>query len=100
MFPRVFVFFADVAVMPGQTIDPAISDGRHVYSYVGAADERRAVERLELDLTHRGLRLVNLQWCVDQDGLERDEPPEPTAAEAERQARSGQIVYEPVSRLA
>ena len=86
--------------MPGQTIDPAISDGRHVYSYVGAADERRAVERLELDLTHRGLRLVNLQWCVDQDGLERDEPPEPTAAEAERQARSGQIVYEPVSRLA
>ena len=86
--------------MPGQTIDPAISDGRHVYSYVGAADERRAVERLELDLTHRGLRLVNLQWCVDQDGLERDEPPEPTAAEAERQARSGRIVYEPVSRLA
>ncbi len=86
--------------MPGQTIDPAISDGRHVYCYVGAANEQQAVERLELDLTHRGLRLVNLQWCVDQDGLECAEPPEPTAAQAERQARSGQIVYEPIGLLA
>ncbi len=94
---RVFAFFADIQPAPSTRIDPAITDGRHVYCYVGARDARAATARLEQDLHTRGLRLARVQWCVDQDRLVRDEPAEPSAAAAEQQAREGRIVYQPIA---
>ena len=96
MTRRVFAFFADVVAMPDAKVDREISDGCHVYCYVGAVNEREAIERLTLDLSQHGWRLVNVQWCVDQDSFQRDEGAEPAAAQSERDARGGRIVYEPV----
>lgn len=97
---RVFAFFADVVADVGGPKAPTHPSSPHVYCYVGAANEDAATARLAADLSHRGLRLVNVQWCVDQDSLVRDESPVGSAAAAEKLARGGQVVYQPLDGFA
>ena len=50
--------------------------GGMVRCYTPAGDETEALERIEAELIEAGVRLVDVEWCVNDDEVEWENPDE------------------------
>lgn len=91
---HVFAIFAEVAPKDGCELDNAQFAGAFVKCYVSATDEMNATRLLHDDLTNRRFRLVNIEWCVDHDSTEWENPNGVEQDHAVTRAReTGDVVF-------
>lgn len=91
---NVYAIFVEVKPEAGSELNFAKYDGAFVRCYVPATDEMNATRILYRDLADRRIRLVNVEWCVDHDSAEWENPQDTGQDEAvEIARRSGNIVY-------
>ena len=91
---RVYAIFVEVIPGEGCELDAREHAGAFVRCYLPAADEMNATRILTTDLTHRRFRLVNIEWCVDHDATDWENPENEAQESCVLNARrSGSVVY-------
>ena len=90
----VFAIFVEVQPEAGCDIDARECAGAFVRCYVPASDEMNATRTLYEDLNQRCFRLVNIEWCVDHDSTDWENPENGEQNSCVSSARAtGAVVY-------
>ncbi len=90
----IFIALVEVCPEKGAFLDPQEFAGAFVRCYVPASDPDEALTLLAEDLEEGHFQLVGIEWCVNMDEVEWDNPDDPTAEALATEAReTNQITY-------
>lgn len=91
---KVYVLLLEVSPLPGCSIDPAEFGGAAVRCYVEAASNDDAITRVRESLADNLFQLVEIEWCVDENSTQWENPDDETASELIAEARScNEVVF-------
>lgn len=74
----VYIALIEVAPLEGCFLDPKVYAGASVRCYVAEDSEEHAIDSIIAALDEMRLRLVDIEWCVDEAAVEWENPNDQT----------------------
>jgi len=94
MNDSIFIALVEIRPQTGCDLDPDKVNGAYTRCYVRAASRNQALQRVRAALQADHFEVVEIEWCVDSEATDWENPDDPTSGEMIAQARDiGEVVY-------